>query len=125
MLTIHPADPARVEVAMNVTIDWPAVAYIGLDDGEFVGSGGLAGGGGRCWLWFRSTKPKPEYAKPVLKMAALLIRKARQIGETSVFTVRDMQFDTSPRLLKLTGFKFHAVEIDANGQEQKVYRCDC
>lgn len=119
MLTIHPADPQQVAVALSVTIDMPAVAYVGVDNGEVVGSGGLAWGKGRCWLWFTTVHPKPEYARPVLNMARLLQRKAKQLGERHVFTVRDQQFETSPRLLKLTGFKLFAVE---DGQE--VFRCD-
>ncbi|KRB22675.1 hypothetical protein [Mesorhizobium sp. Root172] len=119
MLTIHPADPHQVAVALDVIIDWPAVAYIGIDDGALVGSGGLAWGGDRCWLWFTVLHPKPEYARPVLQMARKLLRKAKQLGEASVYTIRDQQYETSPRLLKLTGFKLHAVE-----QDQEVYRCD-
>jgi hypothetical protein len=46
MLQHPPADPQRVAVALNVVIDWPAVAYVGMDDGEFVGSGGLGVGRG-------------------------------------------------------------------------------
>lgn len=119
MLTIHPADPHMVAVALNVVIDWPAVAYIGMDDGNVAGSGGLAWGGDRCWLWFHVTQSKPEYARPVLQMAKRCLRKAKQLGESHVFTVRDPQYPTSPRLLKLTGFKFYATE---DGQE--VHRCD-
>jgi hypothetical protein len=119
MLTIHPADPYQVAVALNVTIDWPAVAFIGIDDGALAGSGGLAWGSERCWLWFQTSLQKPEYARPVLKMAHKLLRKAEQLGETQVFTVRDKQFETSPRLLKLTGFKFYAAEHD-----QDIYRCE-
>lgn len=119
MLNILPADPHRVAVALNVVIDWPAVAFIGIDDGEFVGSGGLAWGGDRCWLWFTVLDSKPEYARPVMAMAKKLFRKAAQLGETEVFTIRDQSFATSPRLLKLTGFKFFAIESD-----QEVYRCE-
>jgi hypothetical protein len=118
MLAIHQADPSAVAVAMEVVIDMPAVAYVGIDDGELVGSGGLAWGSGRCWLWFAVTDPKPEYARPVLQMARKLLRKAEQLGEEYVYTVRDPQYATSPRLLKLTGFRFFAVESDL-----EVHRC--
>jgi hypothetical protein len=33
--------------------------------------------------------PKPEYARPVLMMARKLLRKAEQLGEDYVYTVRD------------------------------------
>ncbi|MER9176671.1 hypothetical protein NKH72_24220 [Mesorhizobium sp. M0955] len=119
MLTIHPADPHQVAVALDVVIDWPAIAFVGIDDGVLAGSGGLAWGGKRCWLWFKTIDPKPEYARPVLQMAKRLLRKAGQLGESRVFTVRDQKFATSPRLLKLTGFRLFAIE---DGQE--VYTCD-
>lgn len=119
MLTIEAVDPHFVEVALNLDIDKPAVALIGMDDGRLAGTGGLAWGEGRCWLWFTTINPKPEYARPVLKAARLLLRKARQLGETAVYTARDPQYETSPRLLRLTGFKFHAVE---DGRD--IYRCD-
>lgn len=119
MLAIHQADPAAIAVAMNVVIDMPAVAYVGVDEDRLVGTGGLAWGKGRCWLWFTVVDSKPEYARPVLQMAKRLLRKAKQLGETAVYTVRDQKYDTSPRLLKLTGFRFHAVEDD-----QEIYRCD-
>lgn len=119
MLDILPADPQRVAVALDVVIDWPAVAYVGIDDGEFVGSGGLAWGSDRCWMWFAVTESKPEYARPVLVWARRLLKKAAQLGETQVYTIRDPKYETSPRLLKLTGFKFFAVEND-----HEVHRCE-
>lgn len=117
-LEIVPADPRMVEVVLDTVIDMPAVAFVGIDGEKFAGSGGLAWGKGRCWLWFMTVEPKPEYARPVLNMARRLLRKAKQFGESEVYTIRDPQFETSPRLLALTGFKFHAVE-DGN----EVFRC--
>ncbi|MBZ9873076.1 hypothetical protein LB542_19705 [Mesorhizobium sp. BR1-1-9] len=114
MLTIHPADPYSVAVALNVVIDWPAVAYVGIDDDDFVGSGGLAWGGDKCWLWFQVSKPKPEYARPVLKMAQRMLRKAVQLGETEVYTVRDQTYPSSTKLLKLVGFELSEIK---DGQE--------
>lgn len=119
MLTIHAVDPREVEVALNVQIDMPAVAFVGVDDNEIAGTGGLAWGGGRCWLWFHTVQQKREYVGPILRQAKLLMRKAAQLGETEVYTVRDTAFDTSPRLMKLCGFEFFAVE---SGQEVFVCR---
>lgn len=114
MLTIHPADPYSVAVALDVAIDWPAVAFVGIDDDQLVGTGGLAWGGDRCWLWFHTVKPKPEYARPVLRMAQRLLRKATQLGETTVYTVRDQQYPSSAKLLKLVGFELSEIK---EGQE--------
>ncbi|MBZ9807699.1 hypothetical protein [Mesorhizobium sp. ESP-6-2] len=118
MLTIHPADPHRIAVALNVTIDWPAVAFVGIDDGEFAGSGGLAWGADKCWLWFQTSLQKPEYARPVLKMARLLLRKAVQLGESEVYTVKDAQFPSSAKLLKLVGFELSEIK---DGQEVFIW----
>lgn len=119
MLTIHPADPHSIAVALDVVIDWPAVAYVGLDDGNFVGSGGLAWGGDRCWLWFQVSQPKPEYARPVLRMAQRMLRKAAQLGEAEVYTVRDKQYPSSAKLLRLVGFELSEIK---DGQEVHVCR---
>lgn len=106
-----------VEIALDVQIDMPAVAFIGIDRDQFAGAGGLAWGNGRCWLWFRTTVQKREYTVPVIKQARLLLRKAVQLGETSVFTVRDPEFSTAPRLLAIVGFKWFAIEDD-----RQIYR---
>jgi hypothetical protein len=117
MLTIHPVDPYSVAVALNVTIDWPAVAFVGIDDDQLVGACGLAWGGERCWLWLHIGKPKPEYARPVLRMAQRLLRKAAQLGETSIYAVRDQQYRSSAKLLKLVGFELSEIK---DGQEVHV-----
>jgi hypothetical protein len=118
MLTIHHADPYSVAVALDIEIDWPAIAYVGVDDDVIVGSGGLAWGNDRCWIWFTVTAPKPEYARPILSMARKFMKKAAQLGERYVYAIRDPQYETAPRLIKLAGFEFFATE---NGNE--VFRC--
>lgn len=118
MLQIVPVDPRHVEVALDIVIDLPAVAFIGVDDGTFVGSGGLAWGEGRCWIWFSIVDQNPKYALKILRWAERLKLKAKQLGETEVFVIRDPQFETSSRLVRLAGFEPYAVE---SGNE--VYRC--
>lgn len=94
----------------GIRIDMPALAFIGIDDGEFVGSGGLAWGIGRCWLFLHVSQSKPQYAIPLMRKTKELMQKAWQFGERTVFTPRDVQFPTSEKLLKVLGFKLHAVE---------------
>lgn len=118
MLRIMPADPGLVEVALNIKIDLPAVAYVGHDKGVYVGSGGLAWSGGKCWVWFRTTNPQPRYALRVVRFADVLKRKARQFGETEIYAIREIEFETSGRLMHLAGF--HFVGFD-DGHE--VFRC--
>ena len=118
MLRIISADPQSVAVALDIVVDMPAVALVGIDGDVFAGSGGLAWGGGRCWVWFSVVNGKPEYARPVLRAMILLKNKARQLGETEIFTIRDPAFETSARLVRLAGFEFFAVE-----ENQEVHRC--
>lgn len=118
MLKIERADPYSVAVALGVEIDMPAVALVGIDGGVFAGSGGLAWGEGRCWIWFSVINGKPEYARPILRTVKMLKAKARQLGETEIYTIRDTAFKSSAKLNRLAGFGFYAIE---DGQE--VYRC--
>ncbi|TGT65315.1 hypothetical protein EN802_32060 [bacterium M00.F.Ca.ET.159.01.1.1] len=99
-------------------IDWPAVAFVGIDDGELVGTGGIAWGAGRCWLWLQVLKPKPWYAKPLVLAARKMLRKAVQLGEVEVYTVRDAQYASSAKLLKLVGFELSEIK---DGQEVHVW----
>lgn len=109
-LQIVQVPPSAIAVAENIKIDLPAVAYIGVDDGEIVGSGGLAWGAGRCWIWLRTERTRPEYAIPLMRQTRKLMAKARQFGETDVFTPRDAAYPTSEKLLRILGFKMHGIE---------------
>lgn len=109
-LQIVQVDPSAVEAAENIRIDIPAVAYIGIDEGEIVGSGGLAWGGGRCWIWLRMVESKPEYAFALVRRTKAMLAKARQLGETEVFTPRDAEYPTSKKLLTVLGAKMHGIE---------------
>jgi hypothetical protein len=109
-LQVFQVDPATVQAIEGIRIDIPALAYIGVDDGEVVGSCGLAWGGGRCWIWLRLQNGKPSYAITVVRRARSLLAKAHQLGEVNVFTPRDANFRTSENLLTKLGFRFFAVE---------------
>lgn len=122
MFRIVRADPAAIEVAFAVDVDLPSVAVVGLDDGRVVASGGLAWGGGRCWLFFGTLESKPEYAVPIFREAKRLIRRALQLGEPAVWTVRDTGKPSSEKLLKMLGFAFHGIEPDRHGQEVEIWR---
>ncbi|NTF54422.1 hypothetical protein G6L12_05875 [Agrobacterium rhizogenes] len=103
-------DPSTVATLESIKIDMPAVAYIVIDDGEVVGSYGLAWGAGRCWIWLRLPNGKPSYAITVMRRTKAILAKARQLGETEVFTPRDAQYRTSEKLLKVLGFRMHGIE---------------
>lgn len=108
MLQIKQVPPTFPD--LGVKIDIPALAYIGIDDGEIVGRFGLAWGYGRCWIWLTILKSKPEYAITVMHRAKHLIAKAAQFGEEAVFTPRDTHLKTSEKLLTVLGFTFFAEE---------------
>lgn len=108
-LRIVPVPPHMVEVAEGVIIDMPAVAYIGLDGDEIVGSGGLAWGRGRCWVWLKVAEVNPRNAITILHWTKRMLAKARQLGESEVFTPRDALYPTSEKLLTVLGFEFREV----------------
>lgn len=110
MMEIFSVDPGRIEIELDVEIDMPAVAYVGIDDGHFIGSCGLAWGGGRCWLWFQTSAARRNHAIRILRHIKVLISKAKQLGETEIYAIRDTRFETSGRLMALAGFVFHGDE---------------
>jgi len=110
MLEIISVAPTTVEAAEGIRIDMPCVAYVGVDDGEIVGSGGLAWGSGRCWIWLRVLKSRSEYALPLMRKTRSLLNKAVQLGEREVFTPRDAEYESSERLLTVLGFRLHDIE---------------
>jgi len=109
-LEIVQVHPSAIEIAEGIKIDMPALAYVGVAGDEIIGSGGLAWGYGRCWLWLRVMKSDPSYALPIVHKTKALIAKAHQLGETEVFTPRDSQYPTSQKLLTVLGFRLHAIE---------------
>ena len=119
-MTLHivPCNPDLAANAVGLKIDLPVVSFVGIDGDEIVGSGGLAWGAGRCWIWFTVIRPEIRYAVAIVRMAKRLLVKARQLGERMVFTIRDPQFETSPRLMMLSGFQFYGIE---DGKEIYVH----
>lgn len=114
MLEVHQVDPKTAARLEGIKIDLPVLAYVGVDNGEIVGSGGLAWGGGRCWIWMKTNKVDKAYSLTIVHWTKKLLRKAWQLGETEVFTPRDTEYPTSERLLKALGFRLYGIE---KGQE--------
>lgn len=105
MLEIHQVPPSAVEVAEGIKIDMPAVAYVGIDDGVIVGSGGLAWGRGRAWIFFSTKAPLGASAGlRIIRFAKTLERKVAQLGHDDIYTPRDDQYATSKRLLTMLGY---------------------
>lgn len=106
------ADPAQVEHSLGAAITMPAVAVLGLDDGRVVGSGGLAWGGGRAWIWFKMLESKPGYAVPIVRATKMMLKRAAQLGDGEVFTPRDADEPMSEKLLTMLRFEMFAIEND-------------
>lgn len=121
MFRLVRTDPAAVEVAFAVKVDMPAVAVLGIDGDRVVGSGGLAWGGQRCWLWFGMTARKASYAVPIFRETKRMLRRAVQLGETGVWTVRDEAEPMSKKLLTMLGFELHGQE-EIDGKSVEVWR---
>lgn len=109
-LQIVRADPAQVEHSLGAVITMPAVAVLGIDDGRVVGSGGLAWGGGRAWIWFKMMESKPAYAVPIIRATRQMLKRAAQLGDGVVYTPRDAGEPMSGKLLTMLGFELFAIE---------------
>ena len=118
-MQIVPTDPTWLQRLLGVVFDVPVIAFVGVENGEFIGSCGLAWKEGRCWLWFQTSAAKPRHAVKIVRYTATLLAKAAQMGERAVFTVQDKRFGTSGRLMKIAGFTPHGNE---GGQD--VFRRD-
>lgn len=105
MLRLERVDPSTVEAALGFDVDLPAIAVLGTDNGEVVGSGGLAWGGGKAWIWFKMLASRPSYAVPIVRETQRMLRRAVQLGETEVFTPHDDQQPHSEKLLRMLGFE--------------------
>jgi hypothetical protein len=94
-------------------------AYGGFEDGELRAVFGLAWDRGRSQLWFRMDRPSPRYVFLVMRWAKRLLRTAVQLGDNEVFVLRDAEFDTSERLLRLLEFEPFGVK---DGKEMWIWR---
>ena len=120
------AKPMQAKLAARFVVGRPGVAtqqdsadstrkwVFAFRDDLQLGCGGLAWGGGKCWMWFHVEEPQPRHAVAVMHMVKRLKAMARQFGHGEVYTVRDQRWPSSERLLKIIGFKY--VEM-IDGQE--------
>lgn len=93
-------------------IDFPVVAYAGVADDRVLGAGALSWIDGRCWLEFTVFASDPRYAVQAVRQGKRLLRRAEQVGETEVLTLRDDAMPASARLLSMVGFELAGVLND-------------
>lgn len=109
-MILHSVDGETVARATGLDINLPVVAVVAMEGDQALAAWGLAWNDGRCWLWLFLENPKPEYRWIVIREARKMLRRAAQLGNPEVFTVRDFEVETSARLLTLLGFRFHRIE---------------
>jgi hypothetical protein len=105
MIEVQSVNGSYARQHSGLEIDLPVACKVGLMDGRFIAAGGLAWGGGRCWLWFSVEDGTKGILRQTLKECQYMLRKAAQLGATEVFTPRDANYPTSERLCKLAGFE--------------------
>jgi hypothetical protein len=109
-MQLHRVDGEAVVKALALDVNMPVVAMIAVDGEEAAAAWGLAWGKGRCFLWFHIRRIDPNHRFVIIRECRKMLKRARQLGEREVFTIRDPNYETSERLLKLCGFRFHAME---------------
>jgi hypothetical protein len=120
MIEIMSVNPKLAPKVCGLNIDMPVVCKVGLVDGQVAASGGLAWGQGRCWIWFVVEGDLPKgHGLAAIHQCRKMVAKAKQLGESAVYAIRDSNYETSERLLTLAGFR----KTDEQAEEQEVWAC--
>lgn len=117
-MNLHRVDGVTVARATGLDVNLPVVAMVAMEDEQAIAAWGLAWHDSRCWLWLFLENPKPEYRWIVMREARKMLKRAAQLGNSEVYTVRDFEVETSARLLTILGFRFHRIE---KGKETWLY----
>lgn len=119
MVRIERFDTLDTIKSLGLMIDLPAIGYCAIEDGKVIASFGLAWGEGRVWLWFKVDELQTRHRMTVWRQAERMKRMARQLGHMHVYVIRDPDWETSAKLVKLMGFEFFE---NVGGYE--VHRCE-
>jgi len=120
MIEVVSVNPKMAPQVAGLVIDLPVVCKVGIADGQVIASGGLAWGKGRCWIWFVAEDGLTKgHGITAIRQCRKMLAKAKQLGESTVYALRDAKYETSERLLTLAGF-MKTDEIDAG---QEVWTC--
>lgn len=114
-------DGRGLVAASGLDVDLPVFAKAAFDGEELVACWGLAWSAEprRCWLFFHVENYRPDIGLIIRRETRRCFRHAEQLGETEVYTVRDVEFLSSIKLMRIFGFENFAVE---NGQEVWIWR---
>jgi hypothetical protein len=104
---------------------FPALVYVGLENGELIGSGGLAWHGGRCWIWVDKIDAGKANPFTLVRWAKRMLQVAERYGDRQVFAVRDPSEPNSAKLLRLIGFELEDAEgvTMLNGDKAELWTC--
>lgn len=105
-------------------IDFPFIAYAGVEDGKrpkVIGIGGLAWIEGRCFLWLDLVDMKRTHPVVVVRQAKRMLDKAIQLGVSEVWARRDIE-PLSEKLLRHLGFELAGGQ-EAGVEDWKWQRC--
>jgi N-acetylglutamate synthase-like GNAT family acetyltransferase len=101
--------PHQLGAILKRPINFPIVAYAAMDGDKVLGAGALSWIDEQCWLEFTALNPDPKYAVHVVRQGQRLLRQAEQVGEKTVFSLRDDTEPQSARLLSMLGFERRGV----------------
>lgn len=111
VVPVRPRDIARMA---GMVINLPVYGWAVIEDETLLAVHGLAWSEEpkRCWLYFHVENYRPGHAMLVRREARRCFRVAQQLGETEVYTVRDREYPSSLKLMRIFGFEPFAVEND-------------
>lgn len=121
MAVVVPVRPHDIARMAGMIIDLPVYGWATIEGETLLAVHGLAWSEEpkRCWLYFHVVEYRPGYGPAVRREARRCFRLAEQLGETEVYTVRDREYPSSLKLMRIFGFEFFAVE---NDQEVWIWR---
>jgi hypothetical protein len=114
MISIHTVDPREIVRAAGLLVDLPVYAKAAVEGETLIAVWGLAWSEvpKRCWIFLHVENPRPGIAFIVKREARKCLRHAVQLGETEVYSPRDVNLPTSTKLMRLLGFEYFAHEND-------------
>lgn len=126
MIEIVRVTPEVIASIQGRDVPFPVIAYVGLEDGVFLGCGGLAWRMGRCWLWLGFTPAGNSRPNHLVRYARRMLATAWQVGETRVHVERDQAEPMSARLLSHLGFAYIRDEpiVHDDGSAGELWRIE-
>lgn len=115
--------PAVAEHLQGRRFSFPFTCYVGIEEGVFIGAGGLAWYHDRCWVWLGLMDMQRTRPNTLVRWARRIMRMAAQFDEV-VCCERDPHEPMSARLLTLLGFCYDPSEpiVHTDGSIGEMWR---